>query len=209
MNEDYSSNTPVVPQQPSHGRLKNIASTALVFLAAPLLALFLTAFVFQSYQVDGPSMQETLHNNDRLIVLKMPRTMARLTKKSYMPKRYDIIIFNSDSILDPASGKPKQLIKRVIALPGEQVVVQDDKVRVINTEHPQGFDPDSGQSYQKNLPPTSPGDVRLTVPADQVFVMGDNRVNSEDSRYFGPVPAEDIVGKLVLRIFPISNARSF
>jgi len=209
MNEVYPDNTPVVQQQPPRSRFKSITSTAVVFLAAPLLALFLTAFVFQSYQVDGPSMQETLHNNDRLIVLKLSRTIARVTHRTYMPKRYDIIIFNSESILDPLSGKSKQLIKRVIALPGERVIVQDNKVVVINKEHPEGFSPDSGQDYQKNLPPVSPGDVNLTVPDDQVFVMGDNRINSEDSRYFGPVPAHDIVGRLVLRIFPIGNAKSF
>src|SRR5512140_403318 len=65
----------------------SVASTIAVLLIAPLVALLLTAFVFQSYQVDGPSMQTTLYNSDRLIVWKVPKTWSKITGHPYVPNR--------------------------------------------------------------------------------------------------------------------------
>src|SRR5580698_6529783 len=76
----------------------DILSTLFVIAAALALALLLITFVFQSYQVDGPSMQNTLQNNDRLIVWKVPRTLARITGDAYIPNRGDIIIFNESGL---------------------------------------------------------------------------------------------------------------
>lgn len=183
--------------------IKSIASTIALFLAAPLLALFLIMFVIQSYEVDGPSMQETLHNKDLLIVNKLDHTFSRLTGKEHIPPRYQIIIFSLDE-----GGTTRQLVKRVIALPGERVTVSDGKVRVFNKEHPDGFDPDEGEEYSKSITKT-PGNVDLEVMPGQVFVLGDNRTNSLDSRYFGSIDASTIIGKLGLRLFPLDKARSF
>src|SRR5882762_2580960 len=73
-------------KEPDHEGLKSILSTIAILIIAPLIALTLTAFVFQSYEVDGPSMETTLQNHDRLIVVKVPRTFARITHHSYIPK---------------------------------------------------------------------------------------------------------------------------
>ncbi len=198
--------TPPKPQRESSG---SILSTIGILIAAPIVALLLTAFVFQSYEVDGPSMEATLENHDRLLVLKLPRTFARITQKPYIPNRHDIIIFNTTAVHVLGEGEKSQLIKRVIGLPGERVVVKDGHVSVYNSEHPAGFDPDEGTNYQQNLPDVTTGDVDITVPKNELFVMGDNRVNSTDSRIIGTVPASDVVGKLVFRIFPLSDAQVF
>jgi signal peptidase I len=106
-------------------------------------------------------------------------------------------------------GQPdKQLIKRVIGLPGDRVVVHEGKITIYNTANPSGFDPDATNTWGKVIQSTS-GEVDTIVNADSVFVCGDNRGNSLDSRYFGPIPASDIVGKLALRVFPLNNAQSF
>lgn len=204
-----SPETPMVPPAPAASKdgWKSIASTLALLLLAPLLAIFLTSFVFQSYQVDGPSMQSTLQNNDRLIVLKAPRTLARLTHHPYIPDRGDIIIFNHNESIGGIDGS-KQLIKRVVGLPGERVVVKDGQLTVYNQAHPEGFSPDHTLPYGSVINQTI-GDVDLVVPANEVFVAGDNRSNSLDSRYFGTVPASDIVGKLVLRVFPFNKAKTF
>jgi signal peptidase I len=186
----------------------SIISTVAVLLIAPLVALLLTAFVFQSYQVDGPSMETTLFNNDRLLVWKVPKTIARATGHHYIPNRGDVIIFVENELSNYGQEPSKQLIKRVIALPGERLVVKDNKVTVYNKEHPNGFQPDKTQPYGKVITQTA-GDIDIVVPNNDVFVMGDNRPNSLDSRAFGPVDSKDIVGKLVLRVWPAGEMKSF
>src|SRR4051812_22701390 len=93
-NMNSSSGSPsVTGGQGRGGNWRDILSTLLILVAAPLIALLLTAFVFQSYEVDGQSMETTLHDHDRLIVLKVPRTVSRLTNHPYIPHRGDVIIF--------------------------------------------------------------------------------------------------------------------
>src|SRR4051812_39396162 len=73
-------------------------STLGILLTALLVALFIIAFVFRSYQVDGPSMENTLHNTDKLIIWKVPRSWASLTGNPYIPKRGDVIVFTQDGL---------------------------------------------------------------------------------------------------------------
>jgi signal peptidase I len=149
-------------------------------------------------------MQETLQDNDLLIVSKVPKTISKITHKPYIPPRYQIIIFSKDE----GTGLSRQLVKRVIALPGERVVVKNGSVTVFNQSNPNGFNPDVDQEYSKTIKNT-PGLADLQVGENQVFVLGDNRLNSLDSRNFGTVEANSIVGKLGIRIFPLNKARTF
>ncbi len=188
--------------------LRSVVSTVLILALAPLIAWLMITFVFQSYEVDGPSMEETLQDKDRLIVVKTGKTIAELSNKDYIPKRGEVIIFVKHGLAELGSAQDKQLIKRVIALPGERVVVNGGKITVYNKDRPDGFDPDEGTKYAKSINFTN-GEVDITVPEGQVFVCGDNRGNSLDSRAFGPVDNKDIIGKLVFRLFPINKAESF
>lgn len=187
--------------------IKSLISTIIILVIAPLIALTLTAFVFQSYEVDGPSMETTLQNKDRLIVYKLPRTIARITRHAYLPARGDIVIFTRHDNFEFGTASSRQLIKRVIALPGETVVVRSGKVTVYNKENPDGFEPDAA-AYGEVIKITE-GDLSLTVPEGSIFVLGDNRAQSQDSRAFGPVPLKDVVGKLALRVYPFSKSESF
>lgn len=186
--------------------LRDLLSIAGVLVSALLLAFCLITFVFQSYQVDGPSMQTTLENNDHLIVWKVPKTIANLTGSHYIPNRGDVIIFNEP--VSEGTVQNKQLIKRVMALPGERVTVKDGELKVYNQEHPEGFSPDKTLPYG-NVITTTTGDVDVTVGKNQVFVCGDNRSNSLDSRIFGPIDSTQIVGKLVLRVLPLNTVKAF
>jgi signal peptidase I len=192
----------------SNDNLHSILSTILVLIIAPIIAILLTMFVFQSYQVDGPSMETTLHNNDRLIVWKLSRTWARITHHTYIPNRGDIVIFTDVRLGQFGQDPEKQLIKRVIGLPGDKVVVSGGQVTVYNAAHPNGFDPDTTLPYGGAIPSTG-DDGEWTIQRGQVFVMGDNRGNSLDSRLFGPIDATKIIGKLVVRVLPISDAKRF
>lgn len=183
-------------------------STIAILLIAPLIAILLTAFVFQSYQVDGPSMNTTLHNNDRLIVWKVPRTWSKITGHDYIPKRGDIIVFTEARLSEFGQDPTKQLIKRVIGLPGDRVTVHDNIVTVYNARYPEGFNPDTTLPYRRTGADTA-GVLDVVIPQHQIFVLGDNRPNSLDSRSFGTVKTKNIVGKLIVRILPLNKVERF
>jgi signal peptidase I len=198
------------PSQPLQ-RIRSTVTAIGILLLAPAIAILLTVFVFQSYQVDGPSMQNTLHNNDRLIVWKLPRTWARITGHQYVPNRGDIIILSESGLSnygDPSDTK--QLVKRVIGLPGDHIVIKNNVITIYNAAHPHGFQPDATLPYGKNgaIPPTT-NDLNITLGKTQLFVCGDNRGDSLDSRIFGPIETKQVIGKLVARIFPVSQAKRF
>lgn len=188
---------------------RDFLSTVGILAAAFGVALLMIAFVFRSYQVDGPSMQTTLQNQDKLIIWKVPRTWAKLTNNAYIPDRGDVIVFSESGLGQYGREDTKQLIKRVIGIPGDRVVVKDGGILIFNSANPSGFNPDATLGYAYPGFPQTSGDVDVTLRADQLFVNGDNRPDSLDSRSFGPINADQVVGKLVLRLFPINQARSF
>lgn len=192
-------------------RFRSVTSTIAILLLAPVIAIVLTLYVFQSYQVDGPSMEQTLQNNDRLIVWKLPRTWARITGNQYVPNRGDIVILNESGLSSFGSETDsKQLVKRVIGLPGDHIVIKNNILTVYNSEHPNGFEPDSTLPYGQDgaIPPTT-DELDVQLSSTELFVCGDNRPNSLDSRSFGPIQTSQVVGKLVARILPLSSAEKF
>lgn len=195
------------PPSKSREGWKSTLSTIGILVAAPVIALVLTNFVFQSYEVDGPSMESTLQDRDRLIVWKASSTIARMTNRDYIPGRGEIIVFTQGDVAG-ISGGDKQLIKRVIGLPGERVVIRDGKLTVYNKERPEGFDPQGDRDFGTETAVTA-GVIDLVVPEGEVFVVGDNRANSLDSRIFGTIASEEIVGSLAFRIFPFNKAKTF
>ena len=201
---------PDIPHTPAPRRRdqwRSALSTIAILVSAPLIALAITSYVFQSYEVDGPSMETTLQNQDRLIVLKLPQSFARLTGKDYIPARGDIVVFAKRGMAD-IDQHDKQLIKRVIGLPGDRVVVENGAVTIYNSTYPEGYDPDAGTEYP-SVATATPGNVDIRVEEGEVFVMGDNRTNSLDSRNFGSISSDEIVGKLAFRILPLDKAESY
>jgi signal peptidase I len=186
--------------------LKSVLSTILILVSAPLLAVLLSSYVFQSYRVDGQSMERTLQNNDRLIIWKFSKTWSDITNKPYIPKRGDIVVFTKAELLE-ASGQPKKIIKRVIGLPGERVVVKNNRITVYNAENPNGFNPDEDQAFSGNITDSTEGDVDIEVGEGELFVCGDNRSNSLDSRFFGVIKTADVKGNAAYRIAPLGNAQ--
>jgi signal peptidase I len=192
------------------GFFHELSSTLVILGSAFAIALLLIAYVFQSYAVDGPSMQVTLHDKDRLIVWKVPRTWARITHHQYVPNRGDIVIFEQSGLSEFGQEDKRQLIKRVIGLPGERVVVQSGVVTVYNSEYPDGFEPDKTLPYSKETTiPSTSGNIDITLADNELFVNGDNRPDSLDSRAFGPITTDQIVGKLLARILPVGDAQLF
>jgi signal peptidase I len=195
-------------EKPHRSGWREVLSTVVILLTSLAVAIFIILFVFRSYQFDGPSMENTLQNNDKLIIWKVPRTWSRITGHAYVPKRGDIIVFNETGLAAFGQQDSKQLIKRVIGLPGDHIVINNGINMIYDKAHPHGFDPDKTLPYGKKIPVTT-GNVNLTLGPNQLFVEGDNRPDSLDSRSFGPINVHQIIGQLVLRVFPISHSKVF
>lgn len=174
---------------------------ALAWAAAIGIAITLQAFVFQSYQVFGQSMEPTLDDGDYLIISKLGPTFSSLRGDSYAPERGEIVV------VEPSDGP--RLIKRVIGLPGEEVQVRGGSLVVYNDAHTQGFEP-----YNDiDLPESDvAGNIETDIPDNHIFVVGDNRDSggSSDSRnQLGTIPTDNVVGSLVLRLWPLDEAQTF
>ena len=162
------------------------------FVFAMLIVQLVFIFIFRIVMVDGRSMNNTLSDGDRLI----------MTHVNYTPKRDDIVVVNSD-----AAGKI--LIKRVIGVEGDKIAIDYNSNHVyvndqlISNEHIKEIMIDNG--YFDRTYMTENGVYEYEVPENCVFVMGDNRNDSKDSRSIGYVPEESIMGKAVFRIFPLNQ----
>ncbi len=152
-----------------------------VFSLVAVVLIF--TFLFRIVGVDGDSMLTTLHNGDRLILSVLP----------YTPERGDIVVINRTA--------DEPLIKRVIGVAGDRIEIDPDRLQVrLNGELL-----DEPYVQFPSLLYDMTGEI--TVPEGTVFVMGDHRDNSHDSRWddIGPVPVEDILGRAVLRLWPFTR----
>lgn len=170
-----------------------------IIIAALLIALIVRKFFFSPIIVDGPSMQPTLHDQDKMIVNKFLYYMQE-------PKRFDIVIFHANN--------EKDFIKRVIGLPGEHIKVEDNVLYVDDKEVSQSFlnlaEEDEEVTY-----PIITNDFTLEnlkgnydiIPDDYFLVLGDNRKNSTDSRSssVGLVHKDQIVGKTNFIYWPLER----
>jgi len=153
-------------------------------VSAGIIAFIIITFIGQVTVVKGASMEDTLFNSERLICNKI---VYRLTE----PKHGDIIIFK------PPIDQNHNYIKRVIAVEGDEIKIIDGIVYLNGEKLEEDYI--EHRSFE-----TMP---EITVPENSYFVLGDNRINSSDSRFWGFVPEENIIGKASLIFWPITRAR--
>jgi len=149
---------------------------------AIVIALLIHLFLAQATRVYGQSMEPNFHTNERLVIEKISYHL-------HGPRRGDVVVLR-----DPA-GSPELLIKRVVGLPGERVTLADGRVYVDGTP--------TDEPYLDQ--PTNGSGRSWVVPPFHVFVMGDNRSASRDSRIFGAVPMEELVGRALFRYWPLEE----
>ncbi len=154
---------------------------------ALLIVIPVRMFAIEPFVVSGSSMHPTFENADYLIVDKISYSLGT-------PNRDDVVIFKY-----PNDTK-KYFIKRIIGLPGETVDIKGSDIFITNAEHKEGFKLD--QPFIKD--PAS-NQTHVELKNDEYFVMGDNRNASSDSRYWGPVKRNLLVGKPLVRLLPLNN----
>jgi signal peptidase I len=155
-----------------------------------IILYFGISFAVQAVHVEGLSMYATLDDNDYLIANKIDYRL-------HPPQRGDIII------LRPPTDNSKDFIKRVIALPGERLFIRDGHVYINGHLLDEPYLPEAWTTLN-NPAPWSVGDGAV-IPANEYFVMGDNRNRSQDSRIFGPIGRDRIDGKAWFRIWPLDH----
>ena len=174
---------------------KNNSRGIIVYTVVALgIALFIRFFVAAPYVVSGASMEPNFHDWEYLIV-------DRVSYNLKAPERGDIIIF------DLPDAPKKALIKRIIGLPGETVVLSGQKITILNTEYPQGFTLEEPYLDPANL--TGSNHLSMSLSDDEFFVLGDNRRVSADSRIWGALPRDKIVGRVFVRLYPFSTIHLF
>jgi signal peptidase I len=152
---------------------------------ALLIVIPVRMFIAQPFIVSGASMQETFHNGEYLIV-------DQVSYHLHSPERGDVVIFRYPR--DPS----KYFIKRIIGIPGDTITIEDSTVTIVNDSHPEGFI--LNEPYIKSMRPGVT--ITETLGNREYFVMGDNRDESSDSRVWGILQEERIIGKAFLRLFP-------
>lgn len=165
--------------------IKEFFSDAFKYIIVIVVVLIIVLYVVSLQQVVGPSMQPNLNNGDVLILSKIHYRLFDI-------KRNDVIVLNDE--------KNKFMIKRVIGLPGETISYKDNILYI------------DGVAYNEKLYEgitTADFDLKDLeydkIPEDTYFVLGDNRGNSTDSRILGPISKEDIIGKVMVKIWPLNE----
>lgn len=152
-------------------------------LEAAVILLLLYIFLWP-VSVVGVSMYPTLNNKDRVVI-------SRFSAISGIYERGDLVVFDADNYKE-------DMVKRVIAFGGEHLEIRGGKIYINDEE----LEEDYIFGY-------TDGEVSMEIPEDTVFVMGDNRTESVDSRVFGPVDSEDIYGKVIFKFFPFNKITLF
>ena len=177
----------------SKSKLREIVEFIIITL---VIVVPIRLFVAQPFIVSGTSMDNTFQDGQYLII-------DELSYDFHAPQRGDVIVFKYPDTPQATAGQNdvgKYLIKRVIGLPGETVIVNENTVTIKNAANPNGFV--LSEPYVSSDLGTHQEDVTVTLSSSQYFVMGDNRAVSYDSRLWGPLPKSDITGRVFARILP-------
>ena len=177
--------------------LEIIKIVALAFIVIVPIRVFL----FQPFFVQGASMEPNFEDGQYLII------------NEFGYKETDLKVLNVDSFKELDRQRPvvfrypldpkKFFIKRIIGLPGEKVQIKNSEITIFNDEHPNGFVLDEKEYIPMST--STKGDLTTTLKDNQYFVLGDNRSFSSDSRMWGPVPKNDIIGEVLLRAWPLDK----
>jgi signal peptidase I len=185
-----SMTTPTESSEQKTDWKKALLELLIIAGTAAALVVPIRIFIAQPFIVSGASMFPTFENRDYLIIDEISYRLRE-------PERGEVVVFKYPK-------NPKQFfIKRIIGLPGETVRIANSRVTITNEEHPDGFVLD--ESFLDEEVITLGDNIAVTLEAGEFFVMGDNRTRSSDSREWGALPEDMIIGRAWLRLFPFKH----
>jgi signal peptidase I len=192
---------------------RTLRELPLLLLAAGVIAFLIKSLVAQAFYIPSGSMLPQLQINDRVVV-------SKLAYRLHDPRRGDIVVFDAPKVATFQHPEPKrnpvsafirkigsgvgliqpsteEFIKRVVALPGETVDVKDGHVYVDGHELVEPYLP------KGTITLANGAKFPIKIPPGTLWVMGDNRGNSSDSRFFGPIPKKSVVGRTIVKVWPL------
>jgi signal peptidase I len=185
-------------------RYRWLVEGAMIIAVAIVVAVLLRTFVVGTYSIPSGSMEPTLNVNDRILVDK-------LAYHFHSVHTGDVVVFTTPKDEHCAGPPVNDLVKRVIGLAGQTITLSDGQVYIDSKLLTQSWLPAAVQHQTYPIQNGSPYGLSkpYRVPANEVFVMGDNRTESCDSRYWGPIKTSTIVGKVDIRFWPLSRFKLF
>jgi signal peptidase I len=198
--DDLPSDGPVPPPP----RTRWLREAVIVVVVAVVFAVVLRTFVVQTFFIPSGSMEPTLQVGDRILVNKLSYDLHGVG-------RGDIVVFSRPADENCGGPEVNDLVKRVIGLPGESISVSGGFVYIDGRKLDESWLPGSEQGVTKPGPSGTAYslDHAYRIPSNDYFVMGDNRTDSCDSRFWGPINKSLIVGKVDMRVWPISSLTFF
>lgn len=194
----YKSHPPQEPESTFVSALKGIGQIVLEFIITLsiifVISLVIRIYILQPFIVEGQSMEPNFHNQEYLLAEKVSDDFSGY-------KRGEVIIFQSPS-------ENFNLIKRIIAMPDERIVIEKNEIAI----YPNGGTKNPVFLAENYIIPDNNSKqeiVDVTLESDEYFVMGDNRANSRDSREFGPINENLIIGKVWITILPVTDIQMF
>ena len=157
-------------------KVKKIIWELIPYVLIVIMIIIIRIYIITPVRVDGASMNKTLEDGDILLLYKMAQI-----------DRYDIVVLDEEY-------DDEIIIKRIIGLPGETVEIKNGKIYINDEEIEDEYAYGDTSDYEK-----------ITLADDEYFILGDNRLISKDSRYFGPIKKSDLMGEVVFRIWPFSG----
>jgi len=177
---------------------RTIIEWAILIGSALLIAILIKTFLFQAFYIPSESMKPTLNVGDRVLVNKVSYRLHDVN-------RGDIVVFETPPKAKDANGEIKDLVKRVIALPGETFSAHRGAVFINGRRLKESYLQQGVQTCAPNSGAEC-GDIADTkIPPNDILVLGDNRPASKDSRFFGPIKESSIVGRVFVRIWPLND----
>lgn len=199
----------ILVEKPRLFRVSKFALPFLIVIASSfVLVVVFNAYILQIFRVSGISMEDTLQNSDQVLVNKLGLSFSKLRNTEYTPKRGEVVIFGkakSDYLKENGENEETFVIKRVMGLPGERIKLKDGIVTVFNRDNLQGFNPEANAEWSSKVKRSESESLDILLGIGEIFVIGDNRPESLDSRFNGPIQTSNVVGRASLRVWPLSK----